>query len=159
MAAASGLLQRFQTGRHDMLEVFIAPLAAQWDAVRRLLEKQRVDALLCDIAFTGVLPLVLSPLPRPRVAVCGVSPLMLSSSDTPPFGMSWQPKPFMNYSRMNRVVSDILSAGSVQPRCCVAFGRRTASPVFFTDWPLLADHVRSCPSRAWSIRAATSRPR
>ena len=107
VAAASGLLQRFQTGRHDMLEVFIAPLAAQWDAVRRLLEKQRVDALLCDIAFTGVLPLVLSPLPRPRVAVCGVSPLMLSSSDTPPFGMSWQPKPFMNYSRMNRVVSDI----------------------------------------------------
>jgi UDP:flavonoid glycosyltransferase YjiC (YdhE family) len=141
-AAAPGLLQRFLNGRHDMSEVFIAPMAAQWSAVRGLLENRRVDALLCDIAFTGALPLLLSPRPRPRVVVCGVGPLMLSSSDTPPFGMSWHPKSFMNYSRMNRVVSDVFFRG-VRLRLDDALRSVGAgqSPVFITDWPLLADHV------------------
>ena len=125
-----------------MSAVFIAPMAAQWNALRRLLEKRRVDGMLCDIAFTGVLPLLLSPLPRPRVVVCGVGPLMISSSDTPPFGMGWQPEPLMDYRTMNRVVSDVLFRG-------IRFGLDDAlrsvgaprSPVFLTDWPLLADHV------------------
>jgi UDP:flavonoid glycosyltransferase YjiC (YdhE family) len=110
--------------------------------VRGLLENRRVDALLCDIAFTGALPLLLSPRPRPRVVVCGVGPLMLSSSDTPPFGMSWHPKSFMNYSRMNRVVSDVFFRG-VRLRLDDALRSVGAgqSPVFITDWPLLADHV------------------
>lgn len=125
-----------------MSAVFIAPMAAQWSAVQELLNKRRVDALLCDIAFTGVLPLLLSPLPRPRVVVCGVGPLMLSSSDTPPFGMGWQPKPFMDYRRMNRVVSDVLFRG-IRSHLNDALRSVGApqSPVFLTDWPLLADHV------------------
>lgn len=140
--AGSGLLQRFLNGRHDMSEVFIAPMAAQWHALRGLMDKHRVDALLCDIAFTGVLPLLLSPLPRPRVVVCGVSPLMLSSSDTPPFGMGWQPTTGMNYRRMNQVVSDVLFR-DVRARLDDAL-RSVGAPrsaVFITEWPLLADHV------------------
>jgi UDP:flavonoid glycosyltransferase YjiC (YdhE family) len=139
---ASGLLQRFLNGRHDMSEVFIAPMAPQWNALRPLLDRHRFDALLCDIAFTGALPLLLSPRPRPRVIVCGVGPLMLSSYDTPPFGMSWQPKPYMNYRRMNRLVSDVFFSG-VRSRLDDALHSVGAPqlPVFLTDWPLLADHV------------------
>jgi UDP:flavonoid glycosyltransferase YjiC (YdhE family) len=140
--AAPKLVQRFLTGRHDMSAVFIAPMPAQWHAVRRLLEKRRVDAVLCDIAFTGVLPLLLSAAPRPRVVVCGVSPLMISSSDTPPFGMGWQPEPFMDYRTMHRVVADVLFR-SIRLRLDDALRSVGAprSPVFLTDWPLLADHV------------------
>ena len=142
LPVATGLVQRFLTGRHDMSAVFIAPLATQWGALRRLLEKRRVDAVLCDVAFTGVLPLLLSALPRPPVVVCGVSPLMLSSSDTPPFGMGWQPEPLMDYRMMNRVVSDVLFRG-IRSRLDEALRSVGAprSPVFLTDWPLLADHV------------------
>ena len=125
-----------------MSAVFIEPMAAQWGALRELLQKRHVDALLCDIAFTGALPLLLSPGQRPRITVCGVSPLMLSSSDTPPFGMSWQPKSFMNYRRMNRVVSDVLFR-DIRSHLDDALHSVGAprSPVFVTDWPLLADHV------------------
>ncbi|WP_292988627.1 nucleotide disphospho-sugar-binding domain-containing protein [Mycobacterium sp.] len=139
--AAPGLMQRFLNGRQDMSSVFIAPMAAQWNALRQVLEDQCVDAMLCDIAFTGVLPLLLSPLPRPRVVVGGVSPLMLSSCDTPPFGMGWQPKSF-DYRRMNQVVSDVLFRG-IRSRLDDALRSVGAAPmpVFLTDWPLLADHV------------------
>jgi UDP:flavonoid glycosyltransferase YjiC (YdhE family) len=142
VAGAPRLIQRFLTGRQDMSAVFIAPMAAQWDALRPLLQKRHVDALLCDIAFTGALPLLLSPSPRPRIIVCSVSPLMLSSSDTPPFGMSWQPRSFMNYRRMNRVVSDVLFR-DIRSHLDDALHSVGAprSPVFVTDWPLLADHV------------------
>lgn len=140
--AVPGLVQRFLNGRQDMSSVFIAPMTAQWDALRRLLESHCVDALLCDIAFTGVLPLLLSPLPRPRVVVCSVSPLMLSSSDTPPFGMGWQPQPFIDYRRMNQVVGEVLFRG-VRSQLDDALRSVGAPqmPVFLTDWPLLADHV------------------
>lgn len=142
LPVATGLVQRFLTGRHDMSAVFVAPLATQWSALQRLLDKRRVDAVLCDVAFTGVMPLLLSALPRPAVVVCGVSPLMLSSPDTPPFGMGWQPEPFMDYRMMHRVVGDVLFRG-IRSQLDDALRSVGAprSPVFLTDWPLLADHV------------------
>lgn len=137
-----GLIQRLLTGRHDLASVFIGPMVAQWNALQRLVTEQRPDALLCDVAFTGAVPLLLSSQPRPPVTVCGVGPLMLSSPDTPPFGMGWQPRPGKDYRAMNQVVSGVLFR-DVQARFNEALRSLGAprSPAFVTDWPLLADRV------------------
>jgi UDP:flavonoid glycosyltransferase YjiC (YdhE family) len=136
------LVQRWLRGRIEMQSVFVSPLAAQWHALEDMLRTQRVDAVLCDIAFTGALPMLLTPRARPWVIACGVGPLMLSSADTPPFGMGWQPAPFTDYRRMTWAVHNVLFAG-VQSRLDEALRVLGAprSPVFLTDWPILADRI------------------
>jgi hypothetical protein len=125
-----------------MRDVFIAPLAAQHAVLQKELVATSYDAVLCDIGFTGVLPILLSAQQRPFVLVCGVGPLTVSSADTPPFGTGWQPQPGTDYRPMNWVVHHVFF-GDIWAQLNRALRRlgAPASPVFLTDWPLLADRV------------------
>ena len=141
-AAFASLVERWKFGRADMRSVFLTPMPAQYRALREQLHPQRFDAVLCDVAFSGALPLLLTDAPRPHVVACGVGPLTLSSIDAPPFGTGWQPRPGRNYRAMTWVVQRVLFA-DVQARLNTALralGARRA-PVFLPDWPLLADRL------------------
>jgi UDP:flavonoid glycosyltransferase YjiC (YdhE family) len=140
--APASLVQRWKSGRADMCSVFLTPMPAQYRALRRQLHRQYFDAVLCDVAFSGAVPLILTDQPRPPVVACGVGPLTLSSVDTPPFGTGWQPRPGRNYQTMTWVVHRVLFA-DVQASfntALRALGAREA-PVFLSDWPLLADRL------------------
>lgn len=133
-------VRRFLLGRGELTSVFVKPLVSQAASLASLLEAEEVDAILADIAFTGALPLLLSESARPPVLVCGVSPLTLSSVDTPPFGMAWQPEPGLDYTQMTSVAHRFIMGGS-QRRLNRALrqAHSPAAPVFISDWPRLAD--------------------
>ncbi|MGE2722465.1 glycosyltransferase [Mycolicibacterium celeriflavum] len=136
------LLDRWYRGRSEMRKVFIEPLGAQYWALRKALQQERFDAVLCDVAFTGALPLLTGHRPRPWVLVCGVGPLTLSSADAPPFGTAWAPRPDLNYEPMTWVTHRVLF-GDVRADLDAALAAVDAppSPVFLTDWPMLADRL------------------
>ncbi|MET0702685.1 MAG: nucleotide disphospho-sugar-binding domain-containing protein [Mycobacterium sp.] len=136
------MIDLWRSGRADMRSVFIDPLGAQYRTLHDELQRHQADAALVDVAFTGALPLLLSDRKRPAVAVCGVGPLMLSSADTPPFGVGWQPAPGFDYRQMNWFVHHVLFA-DIQTRLNTALRRAGVgpAPVFLTDWPKLADRV------------------
>nr|WP_090341282.1 glycosyltransferase [Mycolicibacterium malmesburyense]CRL71065.1 UDP-glucuronosyl/UDP-glucosyltransferase [Mycolicibacterium malmesburyense] len=136
------LLDRWYRGRSEMRSVFIEPLAAQCWALRKALQQERFDAVLCDVAFTGALPLLTGHRPRPWILVCGVGPLTLSSADAPPFGTAWAPRADQNYEPMTWVTHRVLF-GDVRADLNAALAAVGAppSPVFLTDWPLLADRL------------------
>jgi UDP:flavonoid glycosyltransferase YjiC (YdhE family) len=136
------LMNRWLSGRAEITSVFIEPLAAQYQALRDALHTAPFDAVLSDIAFTGVLPLLLTDEPRPPVLACGVGPLTISSVSTPPFGTAWRPKPGRGYRAMTWVVHNGLMA-DIQRRLnnrLTQLGVRRC-PVFLTDWPALADRL------------------
>ncbi|WP_232425718.1 glycosyltransferase [Mycobacterium sp. JS623] len=136
------LMNRLLAGRSEMRSVFIDPMTAQYEALLGALHSADVDAVLCDVAFTGAVPLILSKLRRPPIVVCGVGPLTLSSADTPPFGMAWQPRPNTDYRMMNRFVHHVLFADiQAEFNRCVSDLGSPPSPVFLTDWPVLADRL------------------
>jgi UDP:flavonoid glycosyltransferase YjiC (YdhE family) len=136
------LARRLACGRADLSSVFIEPMAAQSAALHDVLADEHFDAVLCDIGFTGALPMLLKGRPRPWIVACGVGPLTLSSLDTPPFGVGWQPNPFVGYRAMGWVVRNVLF-GDVQARFDESLHQLGAprSPVFVTDWPRLADRL------------------
>ncbi|MBV9512436.1 MAG: glycosyltransferase [Mycobacteriaceae bacterium] len=138
----SPLVDRWRAGRADMDSVFVAPMAPQYRALRRELDRGDIDAVLCDVAYTGALPLLLTDGPRPPVLVCGVGPLTLSSADTPPFGTGWQPRAGFDYRHMTWAVHRLLFA-DITARVNAQLGALGArhAPVFLTDWPLLADRM------------------
>ncbi|CAN5647823.1 glycosyltransferase [soil metagenome] len=133
-------VRRFLLGRGELTSVFVKPLVSQAESLATFLAAEEVDAILADIAFTGVLPLLLGESARPAVLVCGVSPLTLSSVDTPPFGMAWQPEAGLDYTQMTNVAHRFIMAGS-QRRFNRALRRADSppAPVFISDWPRLAD--------------------
>ena len=136
------MVDLWRSGRTDMRAMFIEPLAAQYRGLRDQLDAEPVDAVLVDMAFTGALPLLLTEGSRPPLVVCGVGPLMLSSVDTPSFGIGWHPRPWLGYGSMNWFVQNVLFA-DVQSRLNAALRSVGAapSPVFLTDWPKLADRM------------------
>jgi UDP:flavonoid glycosyltransferase YjiC (YdhE family) len=75
----ASIVERWKSGRADMRSVFLTPMAAQYRALREQLHRQRFDAVFCDVAFSGALPLLLTDQPRPPVVACGVVPLTQSS--------------------------------------------------------------------------------
>ncbi len=136
------LARRYLTGRVDTRSTFVAPLGAQHRALVDVLDREPVDALLVDMAFTGALPLLTSPRPRPAVLVCGVGPLTVSSADTAPFGMAWLPRPGMDYRGMNTVVRRVLFRdieASLSGALAAVGAARASVPLL--DWPLLADRL------------------
>lgn len=147
-------VRRWQRGRAEMRSLFIAPLAAQHRALTAALAREGasaggtgpaapcdVDAVLADIGFTGVLPLLLAGRPRPPVMVCGMTPLMLSGPHTPPFGMARQPAQ-TDYRAMTWVVHRLLF-GDTQARANRVLRELGCGPVpvFLSDWPRLADRM------------------
>jgi UDP:flavonoid glycosyltransferase YjiC (YdhE family) len=136
------LARRYLTGRSDIRSTFVAPLVAQHGALQAVLDREPVDAVLVDMAFTGALPLLTSQRPRPAVLVCGVGPLTVSSADTAPFGMAWIPRPGMDYRGMHSVVRRILFR-DIEDALSGALSAVGAQqpPVALLDWPLLADRM------------------
>ena len=138
-----GLVRRYLSGRNEIRSTFISPLVEQHSALSEVIGRRRVDVLMVDLAFTGVLPILLDDKPRPAVMVCGVGPLTLSSVDTPPFGMAWHPRSGgMDYSGMHDVVRKVLFRG-VHRELDDALSTVGAGPlpVSLTDWPRLADRL------------------
>lgn len=135
-------LRRFWLGRAELDTVFAAPLGAEDRSLRAALRGAPFDAVLADVTFTGVVPLLLQQGPRPPVVVCNVGPLTLSSADIPPFGMAWQPEDGVDYRPMTAVAHRVIMRGSQRrfDRALRGAGSRP-SPVFISDWPRLADGV------------------
>ncbi|HEY0936371.1 MAG TPA: glycosyltransferase [Trebonia sp.] len=144
-------VRRWQRGRADMRSLFITPMAAQFRALTAVLAGAAApgagtaggfEAVLVDVGFTGVLPLLLGPTARPPVIVCNMTPLMLSSTDTAPFGVAWPPEAGVDYRRMNWVVQHVLLGGT-QARARRVLGELGSGPlpVFLSDWPRLADRM------------------
>ncbi len=136
------LIRRYLLGKADVRSTFITPLIAQHRALVCLLENTPADVVMCDIAFTGALPLVTSKRPRPPVVICGVGPLTLSSADTPPFGMAWIPRPGMDYGGMHAVVRHVMFK-DIHNELNAALHAVGAADigVSLMDWPTLADRV------------------
>jgi UDP:flavonoid glycosyltransferase YjiC (YdhE family) len=135
-------LRRFWLGRAELNTVFARPLPAEDRSLRAALQGTPYDAVLADVTFTGVVPLLLQEGPRPPVVVCNVGPLTLSSADIPPFGMAWQPEDDVDYRPMTAVAHRVIMRGSQRrfDRALRRAGSRRA-PVFISDWPRLADGV------------------
>jgi UDP:flavonoid glycosyltransferase YjiC (YdhE family) len=130
----------------DVQHTFIEPVRAQAEAIRAMLDAEPVDAILAETAFFGVLPLLVDPRPRPPVVSVGITVLPLLSRDTAPFGLGLPPSSSTagrvrnwllnllvrrvvfgpNQRRLNRTLRDMGLANS---------------PVFFFDWPRLADRI------------------
>lgn len=140
------VVRRWRRGRIEMRSLFIMPMAAQSRALTAALADiaapgtTGVDAILVDVGFTGVLPLLLATAARPPVIVCNMTPLMLSSADTAPFGMARQPGAQVDYRAMNWVVHHLLFGGT-QAHANRVLGKSGSGPipVFLSDWPRLAE--------------------
>lgn len=70
--------------RYDICAVFLDPIPAQLDDLRRALTARPADVVLHDTMYLG--PVVLELLGGPRAVSVGVSPMMLPAPDVPPFG-------------------------------------------------------------------------
>jgi hypothetical protein len=108
---------RLLNGRDEILDAFVRPLPAQHDALDTAIHRDGPwDALLCDAAFLGALPLLLTRDRGERPAIYGVSvtPLSLVSVDCAPFGSALQPG-HTQWSRMrNRQIHWLLRHGPLR---------------------------------------------
>jgi MGT family glycosyltransferase len=79
----------------DLAHIFIKPLPLQHAALQKLLEESAGEqtAVLYDTAYLGALPMVLgAPGIRPAAVIAiGVMPLLMTSTDTAPFGLGLPP--------------------------------------------------------------------
>ena len=103
-------------GRHDILGMFIRPLGGQYRALQAALAGGRYDAVVCEAAFLGVLPLLAVPADQ-RLPVVGVTatPLALTSVDCAPFGAGLEPGSSAHTRRRNRFIRAVLQAGPLRP--------------------------------------------
>ncbi|WP_194836571.1 glycosyltransferase [Nocardia sp. XZ_19_369] len=136
------LIRRWRTGRSELRSGFLDPIVAQFRALTAELSRTDYDAVLVDGMFTGAVPLLLGHRPRPPVLACGVVPLMLSSADTPPFGMGWQPQPGRDYTAMHRFVRQVLFRDGQRRLTAILRGLGLGpAPLHLFDWPVLADRL------------------
>lgn len=78
--------------RFDMINLFLAPGQAQFEALRTALRVASTDAVLTEPLFVGAA--LLNELPRserPPVVALGIFPLGVKSRDTAPFGLGVLP--------------------------------------------------------------------
>ena len=74
-----------------LYKTFIEPTTPQFHALCEAIDAEPVDAVTGDPSFLAMS--LLNSLPtRPVLATCGIFPLMVSSVDTPPFGLGVTPK-------------------------------------------------------------------
>jgi UDP:flavonoid glycosyltransferase YjiC (YdhE family) len=104
-------------GRHDIIGMFVRPLPLQHRALSEALAAERYDAVLCEAAFLGVLPLLLSHPAGQRIPVVGVSvtPLSVTSVDCAPFGSGLDPGSSAHTRRRNRFINAVLRSGPLKP--------------------------------------------
>jgi UDP:flavonoid glycosyltransferase YjiC (YdhE family) len=133
--------------RFDITEIFMRPGRAQYDAVRAVLAESPADVVLAESLFMGAALLLTEPRSsRPTVINCGIVPLSLASRDTAPFGLGIPPMPGLAGRLRNRllqILTEKLVFGPVQ-KYADDVARQisgAAFPVFFMDWPRLADSI------------------
>ena len=95
--ARAGWRPSWVQGRDEILDTFVHPLQAQADVLTDLLSAGapdgQFDAVVADVSFLGVQPLLLSTSPDARPPMIGISvaPIMLPSEDCAPFGAALPP--------------------------------------------------------------------
>ncbi|MET1003952.1 MAG: nucleotide disphospho-sugar-binding domain-containing protein [Propionibacteriaceae bacterium] len=105
------------SGRYDIIGMFVRPLAAQHRVFEQALETDDYDAVLCETAFLGVLPTLLTVPTGDRIPIFGVSvtPLSLTSVDCAPFGSGLDPGHTPHTRRRNRLLNTVLHRGPLRP--------------------------------------------
>jgi MGT family glycosyltransferase len=108
---------RLAAGRYDIIGMFVRPLPAQHRALTQALAAGTIDAVVCEAAFLGVLPLLLTVPAGRRVPVVGVSatPLSVTSVDCAPFGSGLDPGSSAHTRRRNRFINSVLHRGPLKP--------------------------------------------
>lgn len=66
-----GSARRFWLGRAELASVFAQPLAAEAESLRAVLRGEAVDAVIADVTFTGVVPVLLQERPVRRWSCAG----------------------------------------------------------------------------------------
>ena len=104
-------------GRYDVIGLFVGPLPAQHRALTAALAADRYDAVICEAAFLGALPLLLSRRPGARLPVVGISatPLQVRSVDCAPFGSGLHPRNSPFTRNRNRIIDTFLHLGPLRP--------------------------------------------
>lgn len=103
-------------GRYDILGMFVRPLRGQHRALTEALAHCRYDAVICETAFLGALPILLTVPAAERIPIVGVSttPMSLTSVDCAPFGSGLDPGRSA-FSRMrNRQIHFLLHRGPLR---------------------------------------------
>lgn len=78
--------------RFDIDRIFIDSIRPQRRALAELIAAERPDAIMVDIGFTGVMPMIVGPREgRPPILTGGIAPLQFGSRDTAPFGLAKPP--------------------------------------------------------------------
>jgi MGT family glycosyltransferase len=131
----------------DVKTAFCDPMPHQAHGIAEILETFPADVVIVDSLFTGVAPLLLTgPPDRPRVAVCGVIPMFLSSKDTAPFGMGIGPQPGPLGTIRNAVLNTLVQKVAFAPitrhanRLLAGEGIK-ALPMFLLDSITIADRI------------------
>lgn len=104
-------------GRYDIIGIFVGPLRAQHDALRAALVLGCYDAVVCESAFLGALPILLTVAPTDRIPIVGVSatPMSLTSVDCAPFGSGLDPGRSAFTRLRNRQIHFLLHRGPLRP--------------------------------------------
>lgn len=130
-------------GRNAILDFFVRPLVAQAVALDAALDRgvngNGFDAVVADVSFLGVQPLLVSTSSGDRPPVIGISvtPIIARSLDCPPFGTALPPWQGPMGRRRNRQVDWLLQHGPmrvVQRRidaAVAAWGVRPGDVSFF----------------------------
>ncbi|BDZ46116.1 glycosyltransferase [Naasia aerilata] len=103
--------------RYDIIGMFVKPIPDQYRAVQEALSEQSYDAILGEVAFLGLMPMLLKEPAGTRVPVVGVSalPLTLTSVDCAPYGSALQPGSSAISRLRNRVLNAVLLNGPLRP--------------------------------------------
>ncbi len=104
-------------GRRDIIGIFVRPMVSQYRTLRTALVSTRFDAVVCESAFMGVLPLLVGTSPSERLPVIGVSatPVSVTSVDCAPFGSGLAPGDSAHTRRRNRFLTAVLRHGPLKP--------------------------------------------
>ena len=155
---------RVTTGRDDILQLFVRPLAGQYRAIATALDDVDVDVVLSDVAFLGVLPLLLGS-SAGRVPVLGVSttPLSITSVDCAPFGAGMAPGRSAFTRMRNRQIDFLLRHGPLAPigreldTALAAVGAPPCPVSYFDIAALLRSHLPPLGRGAGVSRVASCR--
>ncbi|MGW3042390.1 glycosyltransferase [Kitasatospora sp. NPDC001159] len=92
----------------DVQHFFLDPIPHQYRALLALLEEFPARAVIADAFFQGALPLALSRprAERPALIGIGLTPSMLPSVDTAPFGLALPPLPGEEGRARNRALQE-----------------------------------------------------
>jgi len=133
--------------RFDMINLFLAPGEAQFEALRAALREVPTDAVLTEPLFVGAA--LLNELPRserPPIVALGIFPLGVASRDTAPFGLGILPGHGLLARWRNAVLALFAEKVIFGPvsRTADELARRTVGhgfTRFFLDWHSGADAV------------------